>query len=282
MPKTRGNRTLMIAGGAVLGVAALALFLAEKKRPLRQPTQAKPGRTLANLTLGAISMATVALVEAPLTRPLAARARRRRDGLVQLLPAPAWVRDAAAVLLMDYTIYLWHVATHRIPFLWRFHLVHHVDVDMDTTTALRFHGVDMAISAPFRAAQVAVIGVSPRALQIWQGWFFFAILFHHSNLRLPERFERIMSRVVTTPRMHAIHHSAVRGETDWNWSSGFSFWDHLHHSFRLDVPQDAIAIGVPAYRDPTAHGTLASLMLPFVHERDAWSAPPLRKPTAMQ
>lgn len=282
MPKTHGDRTLMMAGGAVLGFAALALFLAEKKHPLRQPTQTEPRRTLVNLTLGAISMAMVALVEAPLTRPLAARAERKRDGLVQLLPASAWVRDVAAVLLMDYTIYLWHVAAHRVPFLWRFHLVHHVDLDMDTTTALRFHAVDMAISAPFRAAQVALIGVSPRALQIWQSWFFFAVLFHHSNLRLPERFERLLSRVVTTPRMHGIHHSAVRDETNSNWSSGLAFWDHFHRTFRLDVPQDAIAIGVPAYRDPEALGMLVSLALPFGHERDAWSAPPLRKPTSMQ
>lgn len=282
MAKPQHDRTLMIAGGAALGIAALALFLAEKKRPLREPTQREPGRSLANMALGAISMTTVALIESPLTRPLAARAGRKRDGLVQRLPLPAWARDAAAVLLMDYTIYLWHFATHRVPFLWRFHLVHHVDLDLDTTTALRFHGVDMAISAPFRAAQVAAIGVSPRALQIWQGWFFIAILFHHSNVRLPERFERLLSRFVTTPRMHGIHHSAARSETDSNWSSGFAFWDHLHRTFRLDVPQETIAIGVPAYRDPAENGMLASLALPFGQQRNAWSASPLRKPTATQ
>lgn len=281
MTKRDDNRGT-IAGGAVLGLAALALFVAEKRRPLRGPTQAEPGRSLANLALGAISMATVALIEAPLTRPLAAHAARRRAGLVQLMPLPVWARDVAAVLLMDYTMYLWHVATHRVAFLWRFHLVHHVDMDLDTTTALRFHGADMAISAPFRAAQVAVIGVSPRALQVWQGWFFFAVLFHHSNLRLPERFERWLSSVVTTPRMHGIHHSAVKAETCSNWSSGFAVWDHLHRTFRLDVPQETIAIGVPGYRDPENQSALRSLALPFGHEPDAWSAPPLRKPTATQ
>lgn len=272
----------MIAGGAVLGVAGLALFIAERQRPLRQASQNGQDRVIANLALGAISMAVVALIEGPLTRPLAKRAERQRDGLVQRLPLPASIRDAAAVVLMDYTIYLWHVATHRIPLLWRFHLVHHIDMDLDTTTALRFHGIDMAISAPFRAAQVALIGVSPRALQIWQGWFFLAILFHHSNLEVPERVERMLSRVITTPRMHGIHHSAVQDQTDSNWSSGLAIWDHLHHSFRVDVVQQAIAIGVPAYRDPAGQGVLASLALPFARQRDAWSAPPLRKPTAIQ
>jgi sterol desaturase/sphingolipid hydroxylase (fatty acid hydroxylase superfamily) len=275
------DRTLMIAGGALLGLAALALFVSEKKRPLRKATQSEPGRSLTNLALGALSMATVALIEAPLTKPLAERAERRRDGLVQFLPLPAWTRDAAAVLLMDYTIYLWHVATHRVPLLWRFHLVHHVDLDLDSTTALRFHAADMAISAPYRAAQVALIGVSPRALQIWQGWFFLSILFHHSNLALPEWIERIMARFITTPRMHGIHHSAVRDETDSNWSSGLALWDHLHGTFRFDVPQAEITIGVPAYREPSETGIAASLALPFAHERDAWSASD-RKPTEMQ
>lgn len=280
MNKTR-DRTLLIVGGALLGLAAIALFAVEKKRPLRKATQAEPGRSLTNLALGMISMATVALIEAPLTKPLAERAERRRDGLVQILPLPPWARDAAAVLLMDYTIYLWHVATHKVPFLWRFHLVHHVDLDLDTTTALRFHAADMAISAPYRAAQVALIGVSPRALQMWQGWFLFSILFHHSNLALPEWFEGILARFVTTPRMHGVHHSAVQDETDSNWSSGLALWDHLHGTFRLDVPQAEIRIGVPAYREPGETGIAASLAMPFAHERDAW-APPQRKPTEIQ
>ena len=278
----QANRSLLLAlaGPAALGIAGLIVFIAERARPLRQPTQTEPRRSVVNLALGAISLATVALVEAPLTRPLAQRAERRRVGLVQRLSLPTWARDAAGVLLMDYTIYLWHVATHKVPFLWRFHLVHHIDMDLDSTTAMRFHGADMALSAPIRAAQVATIGLSPRGLRVWQGWFFLAVLFHHSNLRLPERFERKLARFITTPRMHGIHHSAVRGETDSNWSSGFAFWDHLHRTFRLDVPQAEIAIGVPAYRDPANAGLLPSLALPFTHERDAWSAPPVRRPAA--
>ncbi len=272
---------LIIASGAALGLAALALFAGERKRPLRKPTQVEPARTLTNLALGAMSLATVALVEAPLTKPLSKRATGKRKGIVQALPLPAWARDAAAVLLMDYTIYLWHVATHKVPLLWRFHLVHHADLDLDTTTGLRFHAADMAISAPYRAAQVALIGVSPRALKIWQGWFFASVLFHHSNLALPEWVERVLARFVTTPRMHGIHHSAVRDETDSNWSSGLAVWDHLHGTFRLDVPQDDISIGVPAYRVADELGVAASLAMPFGHERDAW-VPSDRKPVAIQ
>lgn len=265
------QRKMTMLGGAMLGAAALAVFIAEKRRPLRRPTQDEPRRSIANLALGAMSMAVINLVEKPMTQPLADRAERERRGVAQWLPAPSWVRDAAAVLLMDYTTYLWHIATHKVPALWRFHVVHHADLDLDATTALRFHAIDMAISAPFRAAQVAVLGVSPRALKVWQGWFFFAIWFHHGNLRLSVRWERWLARVVTTPRMHGIHHSTVRDETASNWSSGFAFWDHLHGTFRFDVPQEVIAIGVPGYREEL--GVKASFALPFAHQRDAWAPP---------
>ena len=260
---------LPVLAASALGIAACAVFVAEKRRPLRRRTQAEPSRTITNLALGAMSLAVVQLVETPLTRTLARRAETRRLGLVQHLPVPVWTRDAAAFVLMDYTIYLWHVATHKLPWLWRFHLVHHVDLDLDSTTALRFHAADMAISAPYRAAQVALIGVSPRALRLWQGWFFASVLFHHSNLRLPARWERRLARVVTTPRMHGIHHRASRAETDSNWSSGLSWWDHLHGTFRLHAPQGAI--GVPGYRDPNALRVRPSLALPFGPQRDAWA-----------
>ena len=274
--------------------AAAAILVGERRFPLRRRTGieqagmeqagvdqaevdqagAGPARIARNLVLGALSMAVVSAVEGPVVRPLARRAEARRRGLAQRLPAPAWLRDAAAMLAMDYTIYLWHVLTHKVPVLWRLHLVHHADLDMDVTTALRFHAVDMLVSVPWRATQVALLGVSPRALQGWQAFFFLSVLFHHSNLRLPPGLERRLSRVLTTPRMHGIHHSTVRGETDSNWSSGLSLWDHLHRTFRLDVPDGQVQIGVPGYRDPAGVRLRPSLAMPFVHQRDAWLAQP--------
>lgn len=219
-------------------------------------------------------MAAVALVERPVVDRLARRAATRRRGFVQQLPLSPALRDALAVLAMDYTIYLWHVATHRLPFLWRFHLVHHLDLDMDSTTALRFHFTDMVISTPYRALQVIVIGTSPRALTAWQAFFFSSVLFHHSNIRLSDRAERVLAWLFTTPRMHGIHHSAVEKQTNSNWSSGLSVWDRLHGTLRLDVPDERIIIGVPAYRSSHEIGLLKSIGLPFRHERDPWSAPP--------
>jgi sterol desaturase/sphingolipid hydroxylase (fatty acid hydroxylase superfamily) len=143
-------------------------------------------------------------------------------------------------------------------------------MDLDTTTALRFHAIDMALSIPWRATQVRMCGASPRALQVWQTFFFVSVLFHHSNVRLPLALERLLVRVVVTPRLHGIHHSAVREETDSNWASGLSVWDRLHGTLRTDVPQDVITIGVPGYRDPSEHAMGPSLALPFLAQREAW------------
>ena len=269
-----GRRLATALPALLLMAAATATLLGERAAPLRAPTQREPGRILRNLVLGGLSLATVALAEGPAVRPLAARAQRRRRGLTQRPGWPGWARDVAAFLLMDYTMYVWHVLTHKVPWLWRLHLVHHVDLDLDASTALRFHAVDMLVSVPWRAVQVAVLGVSPRALRLWQCFFFGSVLFHHSNWRLPLRLERVLAMALTTPRMHGIHHAAVRDQTNSNWSSGLSLWDHLHRTFRLDVPQHRVRVGVPGYRDPKETGLRASLRLPFIRQRDAWMPQP--------
>lgn len=259
----------------MLAMAGFAAVMAmEHRAPLRRATQREPRRAIRNLILGLLSMAVVGAVEAPLVERLAETVERRRWGLVQRIGAPAWLRDALAVLGMDYTMYLWHVLTHKAPFLWRFHLVHHVDLDLDSTTAMRFHAADMLISIPWRLAQVAVLGTSRRALSVWQSFFFASVVFHHSNIRLPLALERSLATVLTTPRMHGIHHSTVHDQTDSNWSSGLSIWDRLHGTFRLDVPQRQIRIGVPGYREPTELRLWPSLALPFRRQRDAWQPGP--------
>ncbi len=256
--------------GVALVLGAAAIVIAERRRPLRARTQEEPRREIVNVLMGVGCGIAIMTAETPLVAPLTRRVQERRTGLVQQLPLPEWARDLAGLLLMDYTFYIWHVLTHKVPFLWRFHLVHHIDLDLDASTAIRFHALDMVISAPWRAGQVALIGLTPRGLKLWQTFFFLSILFHHSNIRLPEALERRLARILTTPRMHGIHHSAVEDETDSNWSSGFAFWDHLHGTFRLDVAQSEIDIGVPAYRDPDETRLALSLELPFRPQRDDW------------
>jgi sterol desaturase/sphingolipid hydroxylase (fatty acid hydroxylase superfamily) len=172
---------------------------------------------------------------------------------------------------MDYSLYLWHVLTHRVPFLWRFHLPHHVDLDMDASTALRFHAGEMLLSVPFRTMQVLVLGASVRAYSCWQTATFVSILFHHSNLRLPRRIEDAVALFVMTPRLHGIHHDAVETHTNSNWSSGLTVWDRLHGTFRRDVPQDEVVPGVPAYQSPVDVTFPKLLKMPFDEQREDWT-----------
>jgi sterol desaturase/sphingolipid hydroxylase (fatty acid hydroxylase superfamily) len=256
----------------VLGAAGLLVWL-ERRRPLRRAVEPKPRREARNLAVAAAAALALSVTEKPLAAALTSLVERRRLGLLKALRLPAWAEVALAVVLLDYTLYLWHVLTHRAPFLWRFHMVHHVDLDLDASTALRFHFAELVVSVPWRAAQILLIGVSPPALSAWQTFLMLSILFHHSNVRLPAGLERGLNRVVVTPRMHGIHHSAAKEESDSNWSSGLTVWDWLHGTLRLDAPQDEITIGVPAYRDPREVGLVEILKLPFGEGRDAWRPP---------
>lgn len=256
---------------AAIAVTFAAVYVAETVAPLRRRVEPRMRHIVRNLTAGGVSLAVMTLLQTPLLLPVARAVEQHRIGLLHWLDVPAPWSTVAAVALLDYTLWMWHWANHRVPFLWRFHLAHHVDLDLDASTALRFHFGELVLSIPVRAAQIALIGADPFAVAIWQAVLFVSILFHHSNVRLPRRFEEVLSRVIVTPRMHGIHHSAREDETNSNWSSLLSVWDFLHRSFRLDVPDEAVVIGVPAYRDPREVTIGKFLTLPFRRQRDDWA-----------
>ena len=267
--KTGGKVPSWLGGALVLGAFGALAWL-ERRRPLRRGRESKLDRTARNLAVAAAGAAALRLAERPVADKLTALVERRRWGLLKLVRMPAWLEVALACVLLDYTLYLWHVATHRAPWLWRFHVVHHADLDLDATTAVRFHFAELLLSVPWRAAQIVALGVSPPALSAWQTLLMLSVLFHHSNVRLPLGLERRLNYFVVTPRMHGIHHSAVRGETDSNWSSGLTLWDRLHGTLRLGVPQDEVDIGVPAYRDARELGLKEILAMPFGGGRPTW------------
>ncbi len=266
--------------GAPLIVGAfVALAWWERRRPLRRgQVEPKLRREARNLAVAGVGALVLQLAEAPIVAPLARLVERRGWGLLKRVRLPVWLETALACVLLDYTLYVWHVLTHRAPWLWRFHLVHHVDLELDTSTALRFHFAELALSIPWRAAQVMLIGVSPLALSTWQTLLLLSIMFQHSNVRLPVEVERRLNRFIVTPRMHGIHHSMVKGETDANWSSGLTIWDWLHGTLRLNVPQTEIVIGVPAYRAPQELTLGRILAMPFGPERPTWQLPDGREP----
>jgi sterol desaturase/sphingolipid hydroxylase (fatty acid hydroxylase superfamily) len=261
----------LLGAAALAGVAAL-MYL-ERRRALRRPAAAGGAqREVTNLALAGSSALASHLAMTPVVRPLARRTVRDRTGLVQQLRAPEWVRDALAVILLDYTLYWWHVVEHRVPWLYRFHQVHHADLEMDTSTAVRFHAGEFVASIPWRVAQIRIIGVSPRALAIWQRLTALSVVFHHSNLRLPAALERRIARVLMTPRLHGIHHSIVAAEQSSNWSSGLTIWDRLHGSYRALEGSRVPTIGVPYARHADDVTLARSLAMPF-EPLPAWRLP---------
>lgn len=270
----------MTLGKIIHGIAfpiAVATFgvlvLLERKLPLRRETEPVARRTGRNLLVAGAAAVALTLIESPIARKAASLVERKNVGLLKLVKLPEWLEILLAVILLDYTLYLWHVLTHRIPFLWRFHVVHHVDLDLDASTALRFHFGELIVSASWRALQIVAIGVTPQSLKTWQALLIPSVLFHHSNVEMPERLEKMFSKFIVTPRLHGIHHSVIRSETDSNWSSGLSVWDRLHGTLRNVSEHAEIKIGVPAHQEPRDLTIGKLLVFPLRPHRQCWQLP---------
>jgi sterol desaturase/sphingolipid hydroxylase (fatty acid hydroxylase superfamily) len=255
----------------VFGVAAGALFVIERLHPLRTRKDPGPARVGRNVAIGLLAAATTAASELPIVAPAQRLAERRRLGLLRSTPLrrlPRAPRVLLGFVLLDYTLYLWHWLNHRVPGLWRFHSVHHVDLDLDSTTGLRFHFGELALAAGFRAAQVLLLGVDRDTLTAWQQALFLSVIFHHSNLELPIEAERALQYLFVTPRMHGIHHSTKGEEMNTNYSSLLSWWDRVHGSLSLDTPQSVITIGVEGFSEREQVTLGRSLSMPFVGIRE--------------
>ena len=258
---------------AITALGLLLLLVLEWKRPLRREVESKPRRVMRNLTAGGIAFAAITLIQTPLLVPAARWVTENGFGFLNFLGLTGWVKTVFGVLLLDYTLWHWHWINHKVPFFWRFHLVHHVDLDLDASTALRFHFGEFLLSVGYRILQVAVIGADMLSVTVWQALLVASILFHHSNTRLPARLERFLVRLIVTPRMHGIHHSTRVNEANSNWSSLLSAWDYLHRTAVLNVPQQEVVIGVPAYQEKEGVTLGKILALPFRKQRKDWLRP---------
>jgi len=180
-----------------------------------------------------LNLAIIGLFFAGATAAVTTWAEARRFGLLHWLSWPLAVKLALGVLLFDAWMYLWHRANHGIPFLWRFHRMHHSDPNVDVTTALRFHSGEIVLSSLLRLAVIPLLGLALWQVILYETLLLPVIAFHHSNVALPERWDRRLRWVIVSPNMHRVHHSDWQPETDSNFSSIFSWWDRLGRSFRL-------------------------------------------------
>ena len=243
----------------ILAAVFVALFIAERKRRLRKQTQPFLKRMVTNTIVAAPSFGLLRLIFLPVVVNLAQK--NKRFGLLNLISLPPSIRLLATFLILDYGNYLWHILNHKIPVLWRFHLVHHTDLDMDTTTAFRFHFGEMFASIFFRGFIVSLSGATAKHVLAYEALYELATQFHHSNMRIPKGLETALNALIVTPRLHGIHHSVNKEETNSNYAVVFSFWDRLHRTFKANVKQEQIIIGLPEYRnaDQMTGGYLLSM-----------------------
>lgn len=157
-----------------------------------------------------------------------------------------WTGLTFDLVLLDLWIYWWHRAVHRTPLLWRFHVVHHLDRFLDTTSATRFHFGEVLLSACVRAAVIVLAGIPLTSVLVFEALVLTASIFHHSNWRLPAGIERALSRVIVTPSLHWMHHHAIRRDTDSTYGTIFSFWDRMFGSVASGTRMPDMTIGVGA------------------------------------
>jgi sterol desaturase/sphingolipid hydroxylase (fatty acid hydroxylase superfamily) len=268
-----------LTGGVILTIVFGLLFLLESRFSLRKRVESRWKRLITNFIVAMPSYTLLRIMLIPVMVWLAIESQNLKLGLNYQYQTPAPVKIGVTLLLLDYSNFIWHILMHRLPFLWRFHLVHHTDLDLDITTAFRFHFGELIGSVFFRGAVVFLLGASPVLVLIYEIVFEGATQFHHSNWKLPIRVERIINKLIVTPRMHGIHHSKIKTEADSNFSVILSVWDRLHRTIRLNIQQDDIEIGMPAYEDGRELTMGYLLKLPFTKIRK-WDKIYLRRNTS--
>ena len=216
-----------------------------------------------NIAIGVFNAAVLAVLYAPVLFLLTAWSETNNFGLLHLFNMPVWASAAAAILFQDAWMYAWHRANHRFSFLWRFHKVHHSDPEMDASTAVRFHTGEILISAVLRLGMITILGLSLWQVLLYDLLIIPVILFHHSNLRFPEKFDKLFRALFASPAMHRIHHSPERRETDSNYGTVFSFWDRIGKSFRLREGETEVKYGLREFSEIETEKLSFLAMMPF-------------------
>ena len=253
---------------AVMFALMAAWEVAAPRRALSQP---KSRRWSANLGVTLLNAILVRVLFPTATVGLALAAAEREWGLFNALAVPLPLAFVVSFLALDLVIWIQHVAFHRVPLLARLHRMHHIDLDIDVTTGLRFHPVEILTSLLVKFAAVIVLGAPAAAVLAFELALNLGSLFNHSNVRMPARLDRLLRGFVVTPDMHRVHHSIMPEEINSNFGFFLSWWDRLFGTYRAAprAGHDAMTIGVRDTRDPSVCARLGPMLaLPFRERAD--------------
>lgn len=254
------------AFAAVFAIMALLEF-AIPKRDLHYEKGRRWITNLAIVGIDGLLVRAMAAFVIPLAAVAAADwATRNEVGVLNLIDLPVWLEWLIAIALLDLAIYVQHVASHRIPILWRLHQVHHADVDIDVTTAIRFHPVEIGLSMLWKIVVVLALGPAAGAVVLFEVLLNGTAMFNHANVDLPRPLDRLLRLFLVTPDMHRVHHSVIRREHDSNYGFNLSVWDRVFRTY-TSQPADGhqgMTIGLPPYQNKSPTELGWSLRLPFV------------------
>jgi len=241
---------LAIRLAAFAGVfAAMALW--EFLSPRRPWAVGRVARWPSNLGMVAVDAVAVRLLIPTAAAGVALIASERSFGLFHWLGWPGWLAGLLGFVVLDLVIYGQHVVFHKVPWLWRLHRMHHADLDIDVTTGVRFHPIEILLSMLIKIATVALFGIPAGAVVAFEVVLNATSMFNHSNAAMPAWLDRVVRLCVVTPDMHRVHHSVVRAETDSNFGFNLPWWDRLFGTYRAEpsAGHDGITIGLPIFRD---------------------------------
>lgn len=241
----------LIRLAAFAGILAVMAGL-EAWLPRRQRCARRWLRWPGNLGIVVLDSLVVRLVFPTAAVGLALALEGRGVALLPWLGLPQPLAILLAVVLLDLAIYLQHVMFHAVPALWRLHRMHHADLDFDVTTGLRFHPIEILLSMTVKLMVIVALGAPALAVVVFEVLLNATAMFNHANLRLPERLDRALRRVLVTPDMHRVHHSVVPRETNSNFGFNLAVWDRLFGTYRAQpaAGHEAMTIGIEQFRDP--------------------------------
>lgn len=248
----------------MFALAGLGLWLAcESWRPFRVPVQPRVRHYSMNLSIAGGNTLILSLLFGSFLLAWSNQIEHSQIGLFNLLGLGVMANGIASLVVLDLLFYGVHRANHSLALLWRFHRAHHSDLDLDVTTASRFHPGEVLISTVIKIVAIWTLGISVIGLVGFEIGLLAAAQFQHSNLRIPEPYETAVRWIFVTPNMHRIHHSTVHLEHNSNFSTIFSLWDRLFVTYYMKVRQEGIRIGLLEYQDFQAVTLLRTLWLPF-------------------
>jgi sterol desaturase/sphingolipid hydroxylase (fatty acid hydroxylase superfamily) len=250
-----------------LGTAATlftAFALWEWQAPRRRLVAGRRGRWFGNLGILAVDLVAVRLVVPTAAVGAALFAAREGWGLLPWLGVPYWPAAIVSVVALDFVIYAQHYVFHHVPALWRLHRVHHADIDIDVTTGVRFHPLEILLSLAIKIAAVVALGAPAAAVVVFEVLLNATSMFNHSNVALPAWLDRPARWLIVTPHMHEVHHSTERSETDSNFGFNLPWWDRLFGTYRArSAAGDEVVIGLPVFREASERRLLQLLTQPF-------------------